>query len=229
MKKNFYGLALILLAFVSNPAVANTNNYFYVAAKAGIFQADFNQAYRDQTDIIPQNIVQTVKQQGYMGGIAAGYRQLICADYFIGAELSANLAGHWASFQSGAATAAFSDATQIKSYIDLVITPGLKLTNSIATYLKLGLSFAALQDQLNSPVGFTPLPTDFNSKKNALGLALGLGLEKSLNEHMGIFVEANYHDYGTIPFQTFQNFTATYTHAAHVYSYDLALGVNYKI
>ena len=218
----------LLALMLSSSTFASKDNYIYVSAGLGIFQADFDANYLDQTDTIHQNFAQTALQHGYTGGIAIGYSRLLTPDYFAGAEISANLDGHNASFQSGASSSSFSDQTQIKNHVDLTFVPGMKLSHSIITYLKLGLSYASIQDHLTSPAGFTPDIITTNSNKNALGFAAGLGVARSLTENTALFVEANYHDYGSIDFSNFQNFSATYTHSAHVYSYDVMAGVSYS-
>lgn len=227
MEKCYKVLCFILIS-CSSTTFANTDNIYYISANAGVFRADFDNVYRDRTDIIPQNIAQTTTQHGYTGGLSVGVSHHFDQNYFLGAELTGNIDGNYASFQSGASTSAFSDAIQIRYHVDLTAVPGMMLSRTIAAYLKLGLSFAALQDNLSSPVGFTPITTTFNSNKSALGLAAGLGISKSITDHIALFTEANYHDYGSVDFGTFQNFSATYAHSTHVYSYDLVIGAVYK-
>lgn len=113
MKKLLQVLGMLTLVSCAS-AFAQTNS-IYIAADAGILTADFNQTYRDQTDIIPQNIATPSEQHGYTGGIAIGYSRLFCNNYFLGTELAANFASNAASFQSGAATSAFSDRINIKN------------------------------------------------------------------------------------------------------------------
>src|SRR3989442_556011 len=122
--------------FFSIPLFANPESYFYLSGDAGIYQASFNNKYTDQTDVIPQNIAQSVQQNGYTAGIALGYRKLIASKYIIGAELSGNLDNHMATFQSGASTSAFTDQLKIKNHVNLVFVPGIKLSNFITAYLK---------------------------------------------------------------------------------------------
>lgn len=228
MKKILQQFIFIPLMF-SSSLWALSDQYFYIAANAGIFQGDFNNAYHDQTDIIKQNIEEPAIQHGYTGGIAFGYRKFIHAVYFLGGELVANIEGHSATFKSGASTTAFSDTVEIQNHIDLLFTPGMMLGQSCLTYLKLGLSYVSTEDTLTSPVGFNPIIMEFNTDKNTFGFAAGLGFEKFVTDHIAIMTEANYHDYGTVNFENFQNFSATYSHATHVYSYDVVVGVVYKL
>lgn len=214
-------LALIL----SSSAFANKENFIYGAAGIGVFQADFANQFLDQTDIFPVNIVQSAQQYGYTGGLAIGYSRFITPNYFAGLEISGNVNNHNASFQS---TAVFSDQVQIKSYFDLTFVPGIRLGQTVFAYLKLGLSYAYIRDSLTSPSGFTPVIITTNANKNALGFSGGLGIRKSLTKQLSIFVETNYHDYGSVDFSNFQNFSATYTHTTHPYSYDVMAGVLYS-
>lgn len=72
MKYSFIPCCIAAITFTVT-AEANAN-YYYVAANAGVFQANMKQSYLDQTDAIPQNIVQSVNQNGYTGGVWFGYR-----------------------------------------------------------------------------------------------------------------------------------------------------------
>lgn len=231
MLKNKLLLATAL-AFTSSlscttAALAYTALPYYIAVNAGIFQGSYDVSYRDQTDNIPQNIANTTQQHGYTEGIALGYSRLFHQDYLIGAELSANLDSHNANYQSGAASSAFTDNTQINNHYDLSLIPAILLNPSLAAYIKLGISYASIEDYLISPAGYTPSMTRYVSKRTAAGLASAIGIKKFINDHIALFAEANYHDYGTVNFSDFQNFTATYTHSAHMYSYGMVLGAAY--
>ncbi|MDR3478475.1 MAG: outer membrane beta-barrel protein [Gammaproteobacteria bacterium] len=212
---------------LSSIALALPTQPFYVAVNAGIFQGSFDAAYRDQTDLIPQNIAQTLQQHGYSEGLAVGYQRPFRNQYLLGAELSANLDSHNASYQSGAANTSFSNSTQIKNHFDLTFVPGVMLGSTVEGYVKLGLSYASLQDNLTSPVGYTPTMTRFNSNKSVVGFAGGIGVKKFVTEQVSVYVEGDYHDYGSVSFANFQNFTASYTHNAHIYSYGMMLGAAY--
>lgn len=228
MRKPLTVVSLAALVF-SGSVVAHQKNSFYVAPYVGIFSANFNNSYLDQTDAIHQNIVQPVTQNSYTLGLALGYRYLLTPAYFLGGEVSENIERHYASFQSGAVTAAFADKTQIKNHIDLVFTPGVFLSSSCSAYLKAGLSYAYLQDSLTSPAGPFAVSTTYNGSQNALGFAAGLGVEKQATQNVTIFTEANYHDYGSVTFSDFQNFTANYQHSSHVYSYNFLIGTRIKV
>jgi len=201
---------------------------YYVSGNLGIFDATFNSSYLDQTDVIPQNIAQSISQNGYTGGVALGLRQATCdRRFYYGGELLLNYDSQNAVFQSGAATAAFSDKTRIQYHADLTFVPGMMLSQTVSSYLKLGLSIASIQDNLVSPEGYTPANTSTHSSKNPLGFAAGLGVATCITNNFSIFTEANYHDYGTVTFSNFTNFMAEYTHKSHVYSYSLVVGASY--
>src|SRR5438552_231135 len=120
-------LTATLLLF-SFSTFAQAHGMVYFAADVGIFQANFNQSYLDQTDVISQNIAQPIQQNAYTGGIAVGYSHPWKSNYFLGAELSGNIEGHQGLFQTGASTSAFSDATKIQNHFDLVFVPGILLS-----------------------------------------------------------------------------------------------------
>lgn len=225
-------LAICLLAMSSTTfATTNSTNSFqahpiYVSVNAGIFKGNFNSSYTDLTDVYQQNISQSVQQNGYTEGFALGYSKLLQQQYLVGVELSANFNSQHANLQAGTSIA---DTTQIKNNIDLTFVPGILLNNSLAAYLKLGVSRASLQDKLTSPAGFSPVVTNFNSSPSVTGFAAGLGIKKFITEHVAIFTEGNYHDYGTVNFSQFQNFMANYSHSSRVYSYSVVIGASYHI
>ena len=225
VSKVFGTLALL---FVTE-AFSMPNKQFYAAIDAGVFQANFGSNYLDQTDLISQNISESVLQNGYTGGIALGYNQLVNPHYFLGGEISAHINSDSAKYQSGAATAAFSDTLQLSNYFDFTLVSGIITSSSFSPYLKLGLSYALIRDNLVSPVGYTPTVTNYHTNQNALGFAAGLGVRHSFGKKISLFSEINFHDYGTVNFNNFQIFTADYTHSARLCSYGLSVGAAYNI
>ncbi len=212
---------------VSHANMAFPSDQFYAAIQGGIFQGQFDSRYVDQTDIIPQNISTTLTQNGYTGGLAIGYTHLVNARYFANIELAGNLDGNSALYQSGAANTAFSDKIELKYHFDLTVAPGIITHSDFSPYLKLGISYASVQDNLTSPVGYDPIMMQYNTHKNKWGFVGGLGVRYSITPRVKLFAEANYHDYGTINLSAFENFSATYSHSAHLYSYGAAMGVTY--
>lgn len=207
---------------------ASQDSHFYVSAVTGIFQANFNSNYLDISDTIPQNITQPALQNNYTWGGAIGYSKAFTPTFFLGLEVNANMDGGNAVFQSGASTAAFSDTVHIKSHFDLDLAPGLWLSSSVASYLKLGVSRAYLADTLVSPIGYNPIFMTFSTTQTVDGFAAAIGIKKIINDHFAVFTEYNYHDYGSVKFPDFQNFTANYSHSAHIYSYGVLLGATYS-
>lgn len=219
-------MGVCLLGF-SSAAFAYSDRPFYIGADAGIFQGTFSQSYLAQMTSPPANVAETTQQHGYTGGLVAGYSKLFHQQYLLGAQLSGNLDSHYANYANGANSLTYTDTTQINSHIDLTVVPGILLSDSAAAYAKLGVSTASVQDNLTSPATNASVMTRYNSTKMATGLAAGLGVKKFLTDQVSIFAEGNYHDYGVVNFTDFQNYTVTYTHSAHVYSYDLSLGAAY--
>lgn len=206
---------------------AAQDNHFYVGANAGIFQANFDNQYTDLVDVIPQNITQPVLQNSYTGGLSLGYINDLSSPYFLGFELNANLDGGRALFQSGAQSSAFTDVLKLKNHVDLDLVPGLSLSSTLKSYLKLGISWAHLSDSLNSPVGYNPVYQNYPDNETITGFAAGIGLRKIVNDRVSVFAEYNYHDYGNVDLASFQNFTASYAHNVHVYTNSVNVGAMY--
>jgi opacity protein-like surface antigen len=220
-------LCLSLVAVTTTSFAANNNPYFYTSVGAGIYAGSFNNFYTDQADADPLNLTQPATQHGYIGQIAFGYSRPWLKRYFFGGALAANVENNKASFQSGASMSNFSDSVKVQYNVDVTFLPGINLSETVSSYLKVGLSYAVIQDNLSSPSS-SFVTQDYSSRRSALGIAIGLGAETSLTNNISIFTEAMYYDYGTVNFQSFLNYTATYAHSAHVYAYDVILGVSYS-
>lgn len=216
-----------LVCGCSTSVLAAQPGHFYVTVNTGVFLGNFNSSYLDKTDTIPQSITEPLLQNGYSGGLGIGYNYLINPQYFLNGEIAVNFDSNSALFQSGAATAAFTDSAKIKHHIDFTLAPGIITNSSLFPYLKLGISYAALQDNLTSPAGYTPTMISYRQNKDVLGFVAGLGVKYALSNRIAIFSEANFHDYGTLDFPDFQNFSALYTHSAHLYTYGLNVGASY--
>lgn len=228
IKKLSIGLAAALLSSKLY-AFIDLNNAIYFSASAGVLQGTFNTAYNDHTDVITQSIANSVLQNGYTAGAGIGYRRICHEQFLFGAELSGNIYSDHASFKSGAATSAFTDKMKIKNNVDLDLLSGILVISSLEAYLKIGLSYAQMTDQLTSPAGFIPSYYKYKSTSNAWGLAAGLGIRKLLTNHLSVFSEYNHHDYGKVVFSTFTNFTADYHHTAKVSDNTITVGASYNI
>lgn len=224
--KQIKWMASLTALFLSPALMAapSLDHPFYIAADVGVFQANFNQQYLDLVDVIPANVANSLQQNGYTGGIAIGYNKLVQQKYLVGAQLSGNFDTSHAYQAEGASSLTFNDTIEVNGHADLTFVPGLFLSDSVAAYAKLGVSVAALQDTLTSPAGFTATMTRYKSNQNVIGFAAGLGLEDFLTDRVSVFAEMDYHDYGVINFSNFENYAATYSHSAHVYSYAVEAG-----
>ncbi len=145
----------------------------------------------------------------------------------MGGEFSANYQSGNARFASGAATSAFNDKIYLNRSLELAIIPGVFITDTTALYGRVGASYASLTNRLNSPAGFVPVTVNTNSNSNIVAGTLGVGIKKFVTNNIAIFSEYNYHDYGTMDFPDFINFTATYSHAVRIYSQEITFGASY--
>ncbi len=219
----------VLPLLMSSTLYAQAPNQLYAAIDGGVFQGNFNNNYYDQTDVIPQNISNLSLQNGYTGGLAIGFVHTLNNSSFLALELSGNLDSNSALFQSGAASTAFSDQIKMRHHVDFTLIPGLITLGSYFPYLKLGVSYASLRDNLVSPVGYNPVMTPYYNNKSIYGFAAALGVKHAIGEHLGLFSEVGYHDYGNINLIGFENFSATYTHSTRLCSYSLVVGASYAI
>lgn len=223
-------LCFSLCAAASSLACAATaSGPWYLSASGSVFQGQFNTQYNDQTDAIQQNLRQSVQQNGYLGSIAAGYLHTCHNNYLLGGELSISGTTSTALYSAGAASNAINDKTSIPYFADLALLAGFVLSDSTYLYAKIGFSYAAIDSNLNSPTGFIPSYIQANATRYAPGGVFGLGLKKMINSHVAVYGEYNYHDYATVDFANFQNFTATYSHTVHASANSVGVGVTYFI
>lgn len=229
MNKYLTGWLTFFLTSSLAAASSSFDSSFYLAAAGGVSQATFNSIYQDKTDIIQQNIADTVAQEGYTTSIAAGYKKYFHHLYSLGLELSANIYTSDAVFKSGAATTAFTDTSKLRQSADVNFLSGLLVTPNIETYLKIGVSVAHVEDTLTTPVGYLPILVTHHSTKNVGGLVAGLGLRMWLNARTAVFAEYTNRQYSKIPFANFTNFTAAYTHTAKLTANTVTAGIAYTI
>lgn len=230
-KKYLQVVLSTLSAFMFVSAYAATNfsqkNCYYVAANTGIYQGMLNQVYSDKTDFISQTIAESILQNGYTIGAALGYSRVMNDLYLLGGEFTANLLTGYGRFNSGASTTAFRDVTKAKYNLDFTFVPGLILTETTAAYLKLGLTWAYFTDELSSPSGFLAIGRSYSSQAYQLGFIAGIGLKRFITPCSYLFVEYNYHDYGSMNFASFINFTAEYGHSTRAYANSVVVGAGY--
>lgn len=222
----FIGVAVIFSAEASDLNIfKQKKNLFYLAAGAGVSTGDFNEKFPDQTDTIAQNISESIHQNGYAGSFAFGYSRVWNGAYLLGLEIAGEVYSNTADFEAGASSSAFSDSVKIKNDINITLVPGILLSSSLETYLKLGISRAKISDELVSPVGYNPTYQTYSDDKYVTGFAAGIGVKKFLTDHISMFAEYNYRDYGKMNFSDFNNFTATYSHSANIYNHSVLLGI----
>lgn len=204
-------------------------NSFYVSGQVGTAQKRFNQSYNDLTSTIPQNTTTEVTQNGYTGGIAVGYSRLVKSLYLLGLEFAGNASSNNANYKNGSTGFLFSDKTRMTYNLDLMFVPGVLLTDTVSAYLKLGISWAWIKDQLSAPVGFIPITNvPVATDKTVQGFVAGLGLKKYISQKIHVFAEYDYYDYGNNNFSNFTNFTARYTHNGHIYASKAVAGLTYS-
>lgn len=227
--KSFTAAALFFPALIlaGGPEIVDvpvTHHQVYVGFNGGLLQADFNVRYPDLTTIIPQHFAVSLQQQGYTAGGSIGYNYLT-PNYFFGIQFLANYDWHNVVY----AISSFWDTLAIENHFDLAITPGIMLTDTVASYIKLGGSWAWISDSIASPVGFVPVYTNYSVAGRRAGFVAGLGAEKFITKQITLFAEYNFHDYGNVHFLQFQNFAATCDHYARVYSHTITVGASFNI
>ena len=201
----------------------------YLTANAGIFTGNFNNNYTDTTDLIPIDVAGvSVVQNGATGGIGLGYNAILADKYLLGAAIVQNFNSKQITFSTGSNGMVLSDTSSINNNLDIIIKPGIKITERFAAYLNGGLSLAYLKNNLVSLANYIlPAYTTYNNNKHLIGYVVGIGAKFDLMQHVGVFAEYNYRDYGTVSLPNFDNLTATYSRSGRITTNAVTCGLTW--
>lgn len=142
---------------------------------------------------------QDLAVKGVRGGIHLGYDYMVTEMMLIGLEAFGDFSSHTGSvkhvFPNGDD---FSLTLRRRDAFGAALRLGLKLTESTAPYLKIGVESAKWDMQFSTPdngVGAYDIASNVSSKKRHTGLVLGLGLETRVAKNWRFGVEWNFTKY----------------------------------
>lgn len=222
-------ISALLLLTGSAYSLSPSNKMFYLMGEGGVFQGTFNIKDIDRSDTIPQSYAGTIQQNGYTGALGIGISKIFLRSYYLGLEFSGGGMNQNATFQSGAPSSSFTDKFAMEGYCDLTFVPGLFLTPSVAAYTKVGTTWGAFSETINTPTGFDATIKNKSSTRSAFGFTASLGVKKWVTPTLAVLAEYNFRDYGTVTFPSFENFTAEYSHRARIFGQSVQVGVTYQL
>lgn len=263
------GCAVSLLSTFSSMTYSFKSQGFYLGGDLGItnLTTNYNNKYHlAGTDsafpTLPVSYTNkyntSVSAPLFTPGILLDYQKLYSNVYALGAELAVRYnTGHTTNTDQsqdafsyspiGLQENDFSTQANLRYSVDLAVKPGLLLTDSILSYMKLGATLTGLNTTLstthnNAFISETYTSTGGNSNHNIWGLLVGAGLEKSISNTWSIFAEYNFNlyervnlktvsitDRGTTGLSSIIATTSNYQRAIQPYSNRFDIGVRYAV
>jgi outer membrane immunogenic protein len=130
---------------------------------------------------------------GWVGGLNLGYGMMMTDMFYLGGELFAN----WSN-ANNSLSMVDNDGDNLTAGFDanssygLALLPGVKMTDSTLTYVRLGWNWANLKSSVSGVDGATG--TTFNGSKSntSNGFVLGVGMETLLVDNWSLRGEFNH-------------------------------------
>lgn len=216
IQKKLKSILLCVACGASSIALAErpiSDGNFYVGGIVASGRADFSVNGFLSDNLGTLHPAHTVPFYANLAGLGfrTGY-QNYSSDYGWALELDANQ-----YYGEGRATITSSDTIQsqknkLKHEVSIVYKPGLKLTDTVKSYLIGGATYGQFQSDAIVEAQVTAFPVtsvrDANNKKNLLGFSLGFGVEKVLKNRWSIVAEYHLSEYGSTHLKTLHHSTA---------------------
>jgi len=177
------------------PTPATLASGWYLGLQGGYdsFKAPTNVSTPGGTSTLVTN--PSVNATGWVGGMMLGYGMMWNSWFYTGAEIFANLndAERYFSNTSGAST--YTNKIKVKSTYGIGILPGIRLTDSTLTYVRIGWNSATFKT--SETVTSIAASTRNNTSH---GMVVGIGMEIYTNENWslrGEFDHTWYSSYNT--------------------------------
>ena len=137
-----------------------------------------------------------IAANGWVGGLFLGYGQMFNDWFYLGGEIFANASNasqnYSASTGAGAATVTYTNKFTANSSYGLGLLPGIKMTDSTLTYIRLGWNWANLKTQE------TLTGSASGSKSNTSnGFVFGVGMETLIVDNWSLRGEFDHTWYGS--------------------------------
>lgn len=142
---------------------------------------------------------QDLAVKGVRGGIHLGYDYMVTDMLLLGIEAFGDFSSHTGSLNHDFPVGDnFTLKLRRREAFGAAFRFGLKLTESTAPYLKIGVESAKWDMQFSTPdngVGAYDIVSNISSKKRHTGLVLGLGLETKVAKNWRLGLEWNFTKY----------------------------------
>lgn len=131
---------------------------------------------------------------GWVGGLMLGYGQMMNDWFYLGGEIFGNWSGASETNTVVTADGSASFKNEANSNYGLGLLPGIKMTDSTLTYVRLGWNWANLKSVLTAPAGSS------SNSNTSNGFVFGVGMETLIVDNWslrGEFDHTWYNNYNT--------------------------------
>lgn len=178
------------------PASPMLMDGFYVGAQAGYQTANLgeNISITSGTD----SLNPSVAVNGWLGGLFLGYGMTWNNFYYLGGEVFGNYANSSQGWDAASLSAggSYGSNAEMNSSYGLALLPGLRLTDSTLTYIRLGYTWAHFKyNESSSTLGLSA-----SNSSTEGGFTYGIGMETLITGNWslrGEYTYTNYNSFGT--------------------------------
>ena len=177
------------------PAVPALMDGFYLGAQAGYQMADMGENISIANGAANAN--PSVSVNGWLGGLFLGYGMTWNNWYYLGGEIFGNYANSSQGWDTtlNVSGANYGSNAEMNSSYGLAVLPGLRLTDSTLTYIRLGYTWANFKYNESS----TAVGSASNSSTEG-GFTYGVGMETLITGNWslrGEYTYTNYNNFST--------------------------------
>lgn len=182
------------------PATPMLMDGFYVGAQAGYQTANMGENISITSGTVNAN--PSVAVNGWLGGLFLGYGTTWNNLYYLGGEIFGNYADSSQGWDATLNTTNYGSNAEMNSSYGLALLPGLKLTDTTLTYIRLGYTWANFKySETASGIGSAS-----NSNTEG-GFTYGVGMETLITGNWSLRGEYTYTNYNN--FSTSMNATSS--------------------
>lgn len=129
---------------------------------------------------------------GWVGGLMLGYGAMMSDWFYLGGEIFANVSNADQNFSTAVTGSTYTNKFEVNSSYGLGLLPGIKMTDSTLTYVRLGWNWANLK------TNETLTSTAASSKSNTSnGFVFGVGMETLIVDNWSLRGEYDHTWYGS--------------------------------
>jgi len=190
----------------SRPQVKALDDGLYIGFELGYdsYRSPVNINASINGDTVSANPV--INSSGFVGGIFAGYGHYFKNILYLAGETYVNGSGAYASysFNDGISRSTYNSQISAGTSFGGALLPGIKINDSSLFYLRLGSTWANVENKESASSGGNSATVD--TKTWTHGIAYGLGLETAIYKALSLRTEFTHTDYNNSSYSSFGTF-----------------------